>query len=446
MKKRSIFTTFLLFVTSIILVSLTSCTFSNNVSEKNDPYFVDNDLFYDVDYKTGRLTTVGVGTGNTSSSYQVTISAKCSVSLISYSADYTLYNSSKKALMSDFYSKEQKIDANKEFSFSFGISNNVFSSLDSVYVSFYGSSKDNPYGLSKKYKVTFVYNNGKSDSSISVNAGETVSTPSDPSKANYLFVGWYTDSSFVEKYDFSKPVQRNLTLYAKYQIDAATLTNRINTDAIKGFVTIENKCYNTVLGVESESQTSQGSGFCFHVQNGYYYVLTNCHVAYKNTSYKNQKYTIEDYQGNTYTGYLYTRDSVTGSAIDASYDLACLYFKPSSTNVKALTMASRNANPSLYEDVIAIGSPKGQSNSVTYGSIIQYRTATISSTPKAKSDVKFEVIQHTAYTNKGSSGGPLLNASLSVVGVNYAGSEDGSYGLAIPIQKVWDFLESYAFS
>lgn len=200
MKKQSIFKSFLVFVTSIFLVSLSFCSFNSSSNKKtSDPIYVPNEYFYDIDFKTSKLTSVGVGTGTTSSSYQVTIYAKCSVSLISYTADYILYNSSKKTLMSDYCTKKGNIDANKEFSFSFGIDYNTYSSLDTIKVSFDGSSYENLYGHSKKYQVTFVYNNGKSSSTISVNAGETISTPSDPSKRNYLFVGWYTDSSLVEK-------------------------------------------------------------------------------------------------------------------------------------------------------------------------------------------------------------------------------------------------------
>ena len=171
--------------------------------------------------------------------------------------------------------------------------------------------------------------------------------------------------------------------------------------------------------------------------------MTNCHVAKKNSSYDNQKFTIEDYQGKTYEGYLYKNPNKSVSAIAASYDLACLYFKPSSTNVKNLSIVSNN--PVSNDDVISLGAPKSQSNSITYGNIYDYRKVTLSETSKALSNVTFEVIYHNAFINNGSSGGPLLDANLSVVGVNYAGNSSG-IGYAIPAEKVKEFLKYYVYN
>ena len=292
--------------------------------------------------------------------------------------------------------------------------------------------------------VTFVYNNGAADSQVRVKKGKTISTPTSPTKTNYLFCGWYTNSSLTNSYDFSQPVTRNLTLYAKYEIDAKYLTNKISTETIKGVVKIYNKSYNTFLGFETSTSTTQGSGFCFHIQDGYYYVLTNCHVAKKDSSYDKQKFTIEDYQGNTYTAYLYKNPNKSKSAIDPSYDLACLYFKPSSTNVIKLPIDS--IDPNLGEDIISIGAPQGQSNSITYGKVTKYAPVTLSNTPASLSNVTFNVLWHNAYANNGSSGGPLLNANLKVIGVHYAGNQSTNNEYAIPVVKVNEFLKKYVWN
>ena len=296
----------------------------------------------------------------------------------------------------------------------------------------------------KNYQVTFVSNNGTPNRSVLIEKWKTVATPADPEKANYLFQGWYTESSLINRYDFSQPVTKNLVLYAKYEIDAITLTNTISTDIIKGIVKIYNKSYNTFLGFETSSTTGQGSGFCFKIQNGCYYILTNCHVAKKDPSYDKQKFTIEDYQGKTYEGYLYKNPNKAASAIAASYDLACLYFKPSSTNVKELTFAS--INPHTGDDLISIGAPKGQSNSITYGKIAGYGKITLSDTDTSSSNVTFDVIGHNAYGNNGSSGGPILNADLKVIGVNYAGNSSNNFVCAIPVEKVYEFLSQYVYN
>lgn len=304
-----------------------------------------------------------------------------------------------------------------------------------------GPNTSGEYFSSKTYSVTFIYNNNSPNTVIDVKKGSTVSAVEDPIKTNYNFVGWYTNYNFSEKYDFSKSVNNNLTLYAKYEIDAKTITNKISTDLIKGIVKIYNKCYNkTFFGNEKDVITGQGSGFCFYENQGVYYTITNCHVAVKNPSSSYQEYTIEDYQGNTYKGYLYENPNSKLFGIDATYDLACLYFFAGSTNVKELNIASKNL--SVNEDVISLGAPNGQSNTITYGKIQKYGQVKLEC-ESYQSNVTFDVAIHNAYINHGSSGGPLLDANLNVIGVNYGGSEAGNIGSAIPAEKLIEFLNKY---
>lgn len=49
--------------------------------------------------------------------------------------------------------------------------------------------------------------------------GDTLKKPKTP-KANVgTFAGWYTDYSYSEEFDFSKPLEQSVTLYAKWEID-----------------------------------------------------------------------------------------------------------------------------------------------------------------------------------------------------------------------------------
>ena len=297
-----------------------------------------------------------------------------------------------------------------------------------------------------KYKVTLVLNNGEQNKTVYAEKNKPVSTPDDPVKHNYLFVGWYEDASFTEKYDFALPVTEDLSLYAKYELDAVSLTNTVSQNTIKGVVKIYNKSYNTnLIGVETSFSVSQGSGFCFHIQDGTYYILTNCHVAKRADGYNNQTITIEDYQGNEYTGRIYKNTAKKGDAISADYDLACIYFKPDSA-VNVIKLETLSVNPAEGEDVIALGAPESQSNAVTYGKITGYGKVALSDATAAMSNVRFDIITHTAYINHGSSGGPLLNSELKVVGVNFAGSETAEKGCAVPAEKVAEFLSAYVYT
>lgn len=427
----------------IIMLSFAGCKMVETSSGVKISYNVNNSYFSVLTYEPHTYTNVNLQGGGTTNKYVFTCTSSCSVSLYQYTAVVKLYSSSNELLDTQTIVNLKSIDSNTNFSFDINVSRQVQLMTSYMEISFSGKSYDRPGLNIEKYKISFVYNNGKANTSVFVEKGKTVYTPDDPKKTNYVFSGWYTDSSFINRYDFSKPITKNLTLYAKYEIDAKTLTNKISTDLIKGVVKIYNKSYNTFLGIETSSIISQGSGFCFHIQNGCYYVLTNCHVAKKDSSYNAQKFTIEDYQGKTYEGFLYKNPNKSVSAIAASYDLACLYFKPTSTNVKKLSIVS--SNPNINDDVISLGAPKDQSNAITYGKIYSYNKVIIPGTSTSLSNVKFDVISHNAFVNNGSSGGPLLNVDLNVVGVNYAGGSSG-VGSAIPAVKVNEFLRNYVYN
>lgn len=414
-----------------------------NQSDVNS-YVVSNSYFTAATYEPKTCTGVN-SQGETTYWYVITCTSSCEVSLYEYSAVVKLYSSSNTLLKTQTVSEVDNFNAYLKFSFDVSVSREEQLNTACINVTFSGRSYEKPGEAeqSQNHFVTFVYNNGTASSKATVEDGKTVAMPNDPQKTNYIFGGWYIQGSFVDKYDFSKPITKNITLYAKFELDTETLTNKISTDVMNSVVKVYNKSYNTFLGFETTSYTVQGSGFCFHIQNGYYYILTNCHVAIKRESYDKQKFTIEDYQGNTYKGYLYKNPNKSVSAIAASYDLACLYFKPSSTHVKKLSIASSNPHP--YDDVIALGAPSSK-YSITYGTVCGYEKITLHNAPTSESNVTFSVIYHNAYTNKGSSGGPLLDANFNVVGVNYAGTSSGSEGDSIPAKRVKEFLKIYFYN
>ena len=57
---------------------------------------------------------------------------------------------------------------------------------------------------------------GAAVASVIVESGKTVERPDDPIDAGWIFVGWYTEETLENKYDFSKAVTEGFTLYAKW--------------------------------------------------------------------------------------------------------------------------------------------------------------------------------------------------------------------------------------
>ena len=78
--------------------------------------------------------------------------------------------------------------------------------------------------------MSFNSNGGSSVASQTVNAGEKVTKPTDPTKTNFKFAGWYCDSALSEAYDFSTPVLSNITLYAKWTAESGTFTVTFNSN------------------------------------------------------------------------------------------------------------------------------------------------------------------------------------------------------------------------
>ncbi|CAM4118241.1 S8 family serine peptidase [Mesobacillus thioparans] len=67
-----------------------------------------------------------------------------------------------------------------------------------------------------KYKVKF-YNGTSLIKETEIVEDARVAAPSAPAKSGYTFIGWYKDSGFKTKFDFSKPITDNTNVYAKYE-------------------------------------------------------------------------------------------------------------------------------------------------------------------------------------------------------------------------------------
>ena len=59
--------------------------------------------------------------------------------------------------------------------------------------------------------------------------------PNNPTKACSRFVGWYTNSSLTNLYNFNTRVYKNMTLYAKWEDDGSCKeTYRVKFDSNGG--------------------------------------------------------------------------------------------------------------------------------------------------------------------------------------------------------------------
>ena len=68
------------------------------------------------------------------------------------------------------------------------------------------------------FTVTFNSNDGSNVSAISgISSGATIALPTNPTKQNYIFDGWYIDNvTFTDEFTSLTPVTQNITVYAKW--------------------------------------------------------------------------------------------------------------------------------------------------------------------------------------------------------------------------------------
>src|SRR5512132_1079633 len=168
-----------------------------------------------------------------------------------------------------------------------------------------------------------------------------------------------------------------------------------------------------------QTQQAQGSGFVYD-SNGR--IITNQHVVEGATSIS-----VRFWNGKTY------KAEVVGS--DPSTDLAVIKVDAPASVLTPLTLAD-SSTVSVGDPVVAIGSPFGLENTVTSG-IVSALHRSMTSPNNFSID---DSIQTDAAINHGNSGGPLLNGSGQVIGVNAqiqsdSGGNDG-VGFAIPSNTV----------
>jgi uncharacterized repeat protein (TIGR02543 family) len=85
-----------------------------------------------------------------------------------------------------------------------------------------------------EYTISFDSNGGSSVTAITQDYGTVVTEPTDPTKADYTFVGWYSDSELTSAYTFSTMPAANITLYAKWNPTVIYATDLFISEYIEG--------------------------------------------------------------------------------------------------------------------------------------------------------------------------------------------------------------------
>ena len=165
-----------------------------------------------------------------------------------------------------------------------------------------------------------------------------------------------------------------------------------------------------VHSLDSDGSGSQGSGFAIAHNR----IITNHHVIENGG-----EITVIDANGNRHNGHV--------SKSNSGFDLAMIEGDFS----EILTLKLTNDRPAVGDEIWVAGAPEGFQGTLSTG---------IVSAMRDESYLGFESFQITAPISPGSSGGPVMDATGSVIGVSVATFKSGqSLNFAVPafyIQKL----------
>jgi len=203
-------------------------------------------------------------------------------------------------------------------------------------------------------------------------------------------------------------------------LNAASVIAEKVMPSVVGISTVSQTSVQTFFGVQQGTQKGVGTGFIIS-EDGY--ILTNSHVVNDGNS---QSITIDLYDGSEYTGTVLWNS--------AELDLAIVKI-----DAKGLTAVELGDSDQVKigDYTVAIGNPLGLNfeRSVTQGIISGLdRTITVSDSSTGATNKMEGLIQTDASINSGNSGGPLINSSGQIIGINSAKAKSGEgLGFAIPI-------------
>ena len=169
-------------------------------------------------------------------------------------------------------------------------------------------------------------------------------------------------------------------------------------------------------GPSSQSSQAEGSGFVYDANGD---IITNAHVVDGETAIK-----VRFVDGKVYKATLVGKDEST--------DVAVINVANADSELHPLTIGT-SAGVQPGQTVVAIGSPFGLADSMTAG-IIRAVNRTITAPTNYSISGS---IQTDAAINHGNSGGPLLDSSGKVIGINAQiesnSNDNAGVGFAIPI-------------
>lgn len=226
-------------------------------------------------------------------------------------------------------------------------------------------------------------------------------------------------------------VQRILSPVASPSLHSSEDGNKTVTKEESSIAAVAEKVSPSVVSIVTQTETrsmfgnttsgqAAGTGIIVSKDG---YVMTNNHVIEDSTAVA-----VVDNKGEQY-------DNVTVVGRDPLNDVA--FLKISSNKDFTPAELGNSSTIRVGQQVVAIGNALGQySNTVTSGIISGTSRTITAKSDGGQSETLNDLIQTDASINQGNSGGPLVNMSGQVIGINTAIAEDSNgIGFSIPINS-----------
>lgn len=215
-------------------------------------------------------------------------------------------------------------------------------------------------------------------------------------------------------------LKKNIMILSAFIIGMTSLTAQSYEADEKINISVYEKINPAIVSVDAQLPDgfSAGTG-CIISKDGL--ILTGSHVVEG----------CENVEVTTYDGEVYKGQVI--ATMDKNKDLALIKIKPK-TQLKIATLGNSD-EIKVGQKVLTIGNPFGFSGTLTQGII-------------SRIDYTKKRIQTDAAINPGCSGGPLLNTSGEIIGINQSiynpdkNISNIGIGFAIPINDAKNFIEN----
>ena len=120
--------------------------------------------------------------------------------------------------------------------------------------------------------IAFNSNDGTSVDSVTCEWNQTITAPTEPTKENFVFAGWYKDAGCFDLWNFSNTLTEDITLYAKWNDKPVYTINGRVTDGESGLggITVTLKQGNTIIATTT---TAADGSYSFITEDGLYNIV-----------------------------------------------------------------------------------------------------------------------------------------------------------------------------